>query len=98
MERELATGLRSFTRNTINEHIATLDKAYRDYMTKLRNARDIAAIPNMNSGNSAHEASPRGKRTRKVRKKARRGGIKETRSATRGRLRDMGENSASASK
>ena len=61
-------------------------------------ARERRMPPTMEEGNSAHEPSARGRRVRKATRKARRGGIKETRSATRRRLKRMGENSASKSK
>lgn len=59
-------------------------------------ARERRMPPTMEEGNSAHEPSARGKRVRKATRKARRTGIKESRSATRRRLKKMGMNSSSS--
>jgi len=59
-------------------------------------ARERRMPPTMERGNSAHEPSARGRRVRKATRKVRREGIKESRSATRRRLKAMGINSPSS--
>lgn len=61
-------------------------------------AQERRMPPTMEEANSAHEPSARGRRVRKGTRKARRGGIKESHSATRRRLKSMGLNSSSASR
>ena len=61
-------------------------------------ARERRMPPTMEQANSAREPSARGRRVRKETRKSRRGGIKESRSATRRRLKHMGLNSPSKSK
>lgn len=58
-------------------------------------ARERRMPPTMANGNNGHEPSARGYRVRKTHR-TRRGGIKESRSATRRRLKRMGMNSPSS--